>query len=379
MMRGVVYNGVPYQVNVTDLPVPTLSGAGNDAVVRLTHAAICGSDLHMYHGVQGAAAAPWTMGHEGVGYIAELGDAVTSLAVGDYVVIPDTLGAGHLEMDPGAEELLAYGSGNEELGGLQAEYAHIPNAELNLIPATQLTQQSRNGSTNATLELDYVTTSDIFATGWTALSFASLSPGDTVAVFGAGPVGLLAAYSALLRGASRVYSIDCVPARLSRAAAIGAVPIDFSASDPVAQILAREPNGVRRAVDCVGMEAVSANGTLDPAIVTRQMVAVTGAQGGIGQIGVWMAQNATAAAPNANEIDPDVAFPLSDFFTKGLSFRSGVVDPKERAPELVRLIEDGKASPASVIETAVIGIEEAPEYYRRFDRHEEIKVFIRFP
>ena len=79
---------------MTDLPVPTLSGAGTDAVVRLTHAAICGSDLYMYHGVQG---------------------------VGDYVVIPDTLGAGHLEMDPGAEELLAYGMGNEELGGLQGE------------------------------------------------------------------------------------------------------------------------------------------------------------------------------------------------------------------------------------------------------------------
>ncbi|KAF4537113.1 alcohol dehydrogenase [Lasiodiplodia theobromae] len=374
-MRGVVYSGIPYQVNVTDLPIPTLS-ADTDVIVRLTHAAICGSDLHMYHGVQGGSDAPWVMGHEGIGYISEIGDAVTSLAVGDYVVIPDNLGTGHLDLEPDSG-LESYGIGSEELGGLQAEYARVPHAEMNLIPVPQLSANA----TNATLERDYLTTSDIFATGWSVLDFAGFEPGDSVAVFGAGPVGLLAAYSAIhLRGASRVYSIDRTPARLARAAALGAIPINFNESDPVAQILEREgAGGVRRAVDCVGMEAVDAQGQLDPAIVMRQMIAVTGAQGGVGQVGVWLAQNATSAAPRAGLIDPDVSFPLSDFFGKGLRFQAGVVNPRERAPELVRLIEAGKASPASQIETAVIGIEEAPEYYRRFDEHEEIKVFIRFP
>ncbi|GME26973.1 alcohol dehydrogenase [Neofusicoccum parvum] len=367
-MRGVVYNS-PYNVSVTDLPMPTLQ-ANTDAIVRMTYAAICGSDLHMYHGLQGDTA-PWGMGHEGIGYISEIGDAVTALAVGDYVVIPDNVGTGHLNMEEPAS-LSSFGVGGD-LGGLQAEYARVPNADQNLIPVP-LT----HNTTSTALSQSYLTASDILATAWTVLDFASFTPGDTVAVFGAGPVGLLAAYSAILRGATRVYSVDRVAARLARAASIGAIPIDFGAGDPVAQILAREPGGVRRAVDCVGMEAVNASGGLQEDVVVRHMVAVTGARGGVGQVGVFIAQDDSAAAPFASSIDPNIGFPLSDFFTKGLSFQAGVVRPLERAAEMVELISSGKVDP-SFIASAVIGVEEAPEYYERFDQHEEIKVFIHFP
>ena len=168
-----------------------------------------------------------------------------------------------------------------------AKYVRVPHANANLIPIPT------NGTLSETQELDYLFTGDIFATGWTALNFANFQPGDTVAIFGAGPVGLLAAHSAMIRGASKVYSVDYVPARLQLAKSIGAIPIDFTASDPVKQILALEPQGVRRSVDAVGMEAVNATMGLDTHIISRNMVAVTGLGGGLGVVGWYTSISAS--------------------------------------------------------------------------------------
>ena len=209
------------------------------------------------------------------------------------------------------------------------------------------------------------------------LDFAGFVPGDTVAVFGAGPVGLLAAHSAIIRGASKVYVVDRVAMRLDRARSLGAIAIDFSKLDAVDQILAHEPLGVRRAVDCVGMEAVDAQGRPDQDLVTRSMVRVAAKNGGLGQVGVYGAQNDTSAAPRASTISPDIRFPLSDFFMKGLSLKGGIVDPKSLAPQLLPLVEQGRAHPG-LIASAVIPIKDAPEYYSRFSNHQEIKVYINF-
>ncbi|KAK7714620.1 hypothetical protein SLS57_007096 [Botryosphaeria dothidea] len=362
-MRGVLFEGIPRQVRVADVPVPVLMDE-TDAIVRITTSAICGSDLHMYHGVRGGPDVPWVVGHEAMGYISQIGSAVHSLAVGDYVVIPDNLDSGHLQMDP--EPRFGHG-GPGPYGGLQAEYARVPFADDSLI-----TVPLTANTTNATAEQNYVLLSDIFATGWTALDFSGFEAGDTVAVFGAGPVGLLSAYSAILRGASKVYSVDHVPARLEKAASIGAVPINFFESDPVQQILAYEPDGVIRAVDCVGMEAINAQGELQEDIVMRNMVAVTRQGGGIGQVGVFLTQNNSVGAPLAETISPNITFPLSDFFSKHLTLGAGVVDPIAVAPVLENLITSGRAQP-NFVATAEIGIEEVPEYFQRFDRQEEIK------
>lgn len=97
-MRGVIYSGVPYEMTVQTRPVPQILNE-TDAIVRITTSAICGSDLHIYRGVSGGTP-PWNMGHEALGYIAEIGSAVSSLTVGDYVIIPDTPSSGHLQMTP---------------------------------------------------------------------------------------------------------------------------------------------------------------------------------------------------------------------------------------------------------------------------------------
>lgn len=184
-------------------------------------------------------------------------------------------------------------------------------------------------------------------------------------------------HSAFIRGASRVYVVDHIESRLELAASQGAVPINFVTSDPVAQILEHEPNGVMRSVEAVGMESLNSDLEIEEDIIIRQMIDVTHFGGGIGIVGVYLATEDNPAAPLGSTISPNATVAMNDFFGKGLSIRGGAVDPKLVAPELVRLIQAGEAQP-SFITSAVIGVEEAPEYYRRFERHEESKVFIKF-
>lgn len=236
-----------------------------------------------------------------------------------------------------------------------------------------------NATGNATKELDYLMISDIFSTGWQALTYSGFQPGDTVAVFGAGPVGLMAAYSAMLRGASRVYSVDQVPSRLQLASSIGAIPISFNTSDPVDQILSLEPNGVTRALDCVGFEAVNATGHRTDGIVPRNLLSVAAQQGGIAIAGVYTGGgNNTQGAPFADQIPAQVPFSVASLWGKALTVGSGIVLPLEHAQELVDLVAADRATPSFVV-SAVIDIEDAPRFYSRYSDHLENKIVIRFP
>ncbi|WAO88931.1 Putative Alcohol dehydrogenase [Fusarium falciforme] len=357
-IRGVQFNGTLYEVIVTDIPAPVILNQ-TDAIVRITAAGICGSDLHYYRGVAGGGATPYTFGHEAIGIVSEIGDAVTGVSPGDYVVISDTIGDGHLHLDVETEGNTYFGAG-EGVDGLQAEYARVPVADQNLIPVPL----TRN-TTSRSKEQDYLTVGDIFATAWSGVSWSGFEPGDTVAIFGAGPVGLLAAHSAKIRGASRIYIVDHVKARLELGKSIGAIPINFIESNPVEQILRHEPNGVKRSVDAVGFEALNA------------IFSTKRSNGGVGVVGVYGSAPGTIFPPGAPVISSNFTFPFDTFWAKGVSLRGGVVDPREVAPELVRLIASGQARP-SFITSAEITIDEAPEYYRRFNRTQETKVFIHF-
>ncbi|KAK5705947.1 hypothetical protein LTS12_028236 [Elasticomyces elasticus] len=367
-MRAVTYHGVPSSVNVTNVPRPTVMES-TDVIVKMTLSVICGTDLHTYHGLEGGNP-PWVMGHEGLGTVSDVGNAMNTLKVGDYNVIPDSIASGHLETGSTMSSAEGFGFGGD-LGGLKAEYALVPNAQDTLIPINITTN-----TTSLALEQNLLSLSDIFATEWQSLDFAGFQPGDCVAIFGAGPVGLLAALAAKIRGASRLFSIDCIGERLSRATILGAIPIDFSHNDPVAQIKAYEPRSMHRSVDCVGMEAADAHNHKDEGIVLQNMVDVTASGGSIGQIGVYHAQNSSRGAPLASTISPRIAFPISNFWLNGLSYRPGVVDPRPLADKLLSLISNDRAFP-NVISSSVIDIEQAPEYYKRFDAKQEIKVYIR--
>ena len=258
-----------------------------------------------------------------------------------------------------------------------AEYIRIPLADDGLIPIPTMQTTSADNTTES-LANDYLMLSDIFATGWDALNYAGFKAGDTVAIFGAGPVGLMALHSAKIRGASRVYSVDYVPERLALAEQQGAIPINFREADPVEQILALEPSGVARSVDAVGYEQVNRNLTVQSDVITRNMLAVTSTGGGMGTVGVYnMASPNTSEAPRASEVRESMDFSLATFFFNELSWQAGPSDPISLAPELVALVASGVARPGFVV-SDVISIEDAPDAYRRFERHEITKAVIAF-
>ena len=238
-MNAVVYRG-PRQVAVESVPDPR-SHAPTDAIVRVTTTALCGSDLHTYDGRTSAVAGN-VIGHEPLGIVEWVGAAVVSIKRGDRVVIPthancafcDNCERGFsgacLTVNP-PEYGAAYGyAGMGTLVGAQAQLLRVPFADANCLIVP--------GEEGDDLEDDFVLLADAFVTGYHAATLADVQPGSTVAVFGAGAVGLLSAYSALLRGAAEVYVVDAVDARLRIAADLGATPIDLRHGDPVEQIFA---------------------------------------------------------------------------------------------------------------------------------------------
>ena len=255
-----------------------------------------------------------------------------------------------------------------------AEYVRVPFADDTLYPVPK----TADGTWNTSLELDYVMTSDIFATGWEGLTWSGFQPGESVAVFGAGPVGQMAAYSAILRGASRVYVVDRIESRLRLAESIGAIPINYNTSgDAVQQIFAHEPNGVARAVDAVGFESRAANGSYEEDLVLRQAVQVTQVFGGVGGVGIYEVRSNSTGRPRSAEVQSNLPLDTSSLFLKGTQFRIGYVDARELAPQLIQMISTLKARPSYIV-SSQINITQAPEFYRRFSNWEESKVVIRF-
>ncbi|KAK8129044.1 alcohol dehydrogenase [Apiospora sp. TS-2023a] len=381
-MRAVLFEGKPGEMVVRDVPKPKIK-MPEDAIIRVTASAICGTDLHTYHGHLGSSEVPWIMGHEAVGVVVEVGSGTEFFQVGDRVVIACIPDDGHLATQPTvipAFTCLGLGKDFGDVDGTQAEYVRVPYADDSLIKIE--TQNSHD-------DLNYLFLSDIMATGWQCLDFAGFKAGDAVAVFGGGPVGLLCAYSAMLRGASKVFVVDHVPARLEKARSIGAIPIDFTKEEKdntgeykklgaAAQILALHPEGVMRCCDCVGYESLNPELKRQPDYVTKEMVKVASVGGGIGVVGVWGKLPASVGAPNADSLPSTIDFPVADFWFKGLSYKGGAADVVGLSPTILQLVESGRARPDFIISSEV-GIEDVPEAYSRFDRKLETKVVIRFP
>ena len=298
-MQAVEWEGKPFSMTVKSIPVPRIIKP-QDAIVRCTSSGICGSDLHVFHG-RIPAKLPMTMGHEVVGIVHAIGDQVQDLKVGDRVIVSAVINEDLLDGETELVGGLAFGTlpGIEQFNGGQAGFLRVPFATDNCI---LLPKGNKH-------ELDYVVLADIFPTSNWALDASGFTFGDVVVVFGAGklsvsmskfcvlirsigPVGLLCAYSALFRGASKVYSVDRIPQRLAKAKSLGAIPIDFTNGDPVAQILKLEPEGVDRSCDCVGYECVNAEGVNIGNTVIVNAINVTRSGGGIGVIGVYSTEDA---------------------------------------------------------------------------------------
>ena len=302
-MRAVVFKSTR-EVAVEDVPDARVE-QDHDVVVRVTSSALCGTDLHMYDGRTGASPG-MVLGHEGLGVVEAAGPAVQRVRRGDRVVLPAHIycgvcfncsrgySAACLRVYPGHAGGAYAMPGMGPFRGSQAELVRVPFADANCVVLP--------GAADDEHEDDFVLIADAWVTGWHATELAGVKAADTVAVFGAGAVGLLAAYSARLRGASEVYSVDLVAERLDKAAEFGFVPVDARQGDPVEQIRdlrrtrtgarlpgEQEMGGVMAGIDAVGFQARDRHhpDRENPRQVINDLARLVNPTGRLGIAGVW--------------------------------------------------------------------------------------------
>ncbi|MBV9595092.1 MAG: glutathione-independent formaldehyde dehydrogenase [Actinobacteria bacterium] len=367
-MKAVVFKG-PFEVAVEQVDDPRIEQP-TDAVIRITTANICGSDLHPYEGRVDFDAG-MVLGHENMGIVEEIGPGVDRIHVGDRVSVPFNLACGScrncndgwtsacLRANPSGQP--GAGFGYPMMGpywGGQAELLRVPWADFNLLELPAGNQW----------ENDFTLLSDAFPTGYHGTELAKVTPGKTVAIFGAGPVGLLAAMSANVRGASQTFVVDHQLDRLALAERIGATAINAADGDPVEMIMdATDGFGVDCGVEAVGYQAHDATGQEHPALVLDNLVAVVRATGSIGVVGVYEPEDPGASTDSAKE--GRYAFDFGTAFTKGLSLGTGQCPVKKYNRYLRDLIIREQAKP-SIIVSHEVGLEQAPEAYARFDKRE---------
>lgn len=389
-MKAVVFHGVG-DIRMDDVPEPKIQEP-TDAIVRLTASAICGTDLHMIRGTLPGMKPGTVLGHEGVGIIEEIGPNVRNLRVGDRIVIPSTIGCGscsycrsgyYAQCDNanpnGPQAGTAFFGGPEMTGpfnGLQAEYARIPYANVGLVKLPE-------GVTND----QAIMISDIFPTGYFGADIAEIDPGDTVVVFGCGPVGQFAIASAYLMGAGRVLAVDTIASRLEMARAQGAEVIDFNAEDPVEVIQSLTGGiGVDRAIDAVGVDANRPHS--GPAAEQAEQKAQqfqqelqkiapeTNPQGSNwhpgdapSQVLTW-AVKALAKAGTLSIIgvypQTHQFFPIGMAMNKNLTIQMGNCNHRKYIPTLVDMVESGQVDPEQIL-TQVEPMTSVIDAYKAFD------------
>lgn len=385
-MKALVYKE-PRKVEIGEVDNPKIEDA-HDAVMRLTTTAICGSDLHMFEG-RAPVETGTVFGHESLGVIEDVGSAVHSIKKGDRVVLPFNIGCGFcfncsrgfsnacLTTNPQGH---GGGYGYSGLGpykGGQAEYIRVPFADYNCLKLP--------GKAGDQWEDDFVLLADVFPTGFHATEQAHVRAGDTVAIWGAGPVGLMAALSARIKGASEIYVVDCVPERLAKVAEIeNAIPIDFSKGDPVEQIFElRKPHrekvqnlrpgsgdkmpGVMCAIDAVGYEAYADSEPgkrQDPNQILQDVIRVVNPTGHIGLIGVYFEEDPRGVTEDEKKGQFTMA--LGTAWNKGVSIEMGQAPVKKYNEYLRDLIVAGLAKPSFLVSHR-LPLDAAPDAYEKFD------------
>jgi threonine dehydrogenase-like Zn-dependent dehydrogenase len=390
-MKAVVYHGVG-DIRLDTVSDPKIKDP-QDAIVRLTASAICGTDLHMVRGTFPGMKPGTILGHEGVGIVEEVGKEVRNFKAGDRVVIPSTISCGYcaycrqgyyaqcdVANPNGPSAGTAFYGGPVLTGpfdGLQAEYARIPFATADLVKVP-----------DSVTDDQAIMLSDIFTTAYFGAKLAEVVPGDTVAVFGCGPVGQFVIASAKLLGAGRVIAIDTIPSRLNMARAQGAEAIDFNAVDPVQAIdeLTRGL-GPSRVVDAVGVDAnrphsgpaaQEADKKEKQLETQRNQVAPKKNEQGDNwhpgdapsQVATWALQSiAKGGTLGIIGVYPQTAlfFPIGEAQEKQLKINMGNCNHRKYIPELIRVVASGAVDPAQVL-TEREPVTSAIDAYKAFDQ-----------
>jgi threonine dehydrogenase-like Zn-dependent dehydrogenase len=382
-MKALVWHSAK-DVRCDEVPDPRIEQP-RDAIVKVTCCAICGSDLHLYDGYIPTMEDGDILGHEFMGEVVDVGSqAKGSLKVGERVVIPFTIFCGECEQckrgnfsvcertnrnkDKAAKVygrttagLFGYSHLTGGYPGGQAQYVRVPYADRTHIKVPE------NGLSDEQL----LFLGDIFPTGWQAAVQCEIEPTDTVAIWGAGPVGQMCIRSAILLGAKQVIAIDYVPERLAMAKAGGAIPINFEEESVLERIEElTHGKGPEKCIDAVGLEA-HATSTLDAvydklkqatmlesdrAHVLREMAYVCRPAGTLSIPGVY-----------GGLIDK---FPMGMIMQKGLTVHTGQTHVNRWTDDLLRRIEEGQIDPSFVI-THRVRLEDGPQMYKTFRDKED--------
>lgn len=378
-MRALTYQGAK-DVRMDTVPDPTLM-AKDDLVLRVTATAICGSDLHIYRGKIPNMKDGDILGHEFMGVVEEVGPEVTHLRRGDRVVIPFVIACGSCfycdktlfaaceNTNPGRGTILNKKSATPGAGlfgyshlyggyaGGQAEYVRVPHANVGPLKIPQVLADEQ-----------VLFLSDILPTGYQAAVNADVQPGSSVAIFGAGPVGLMSALSARFLGAEQIFMVDDNASRLAFAQqTYGVIPINFDREDDPAEAILQTTHGhgVDATIEAVGFEAKGS--TLETVLTTirmegssgkalRQCIAATRRGGVISVPGVY-----------AGFIH---GFLFGDAFDKGLTFKMGQTHAQKYMPELLEHIANGTMKPEVIISHRM-KLEDAVRGYEMFEKQED--------
>jgi threonine dehydrogenase-like Zn-dependent dehydrogenase len=392
-MKALVFQGVG-DIKVQNVPDPEIKEP-TDAIVRLVASAICGTDLHVVRGSMANNMRPGTiLGHEGVGVVEEVGLGVRNLKKGDKIIIPSTIACGYCSYcragyysqcdnaNPNGKLAgSAFFGGPVDSGsfdGLQAEFARIPYANVGPVKIQDHVDYSKA-----------IMLSDIFPTGFFGAKLAEIKPGDTVAVFGCGPVGQFAIASAMLLDAGRIFAVDHVPCRLEMAQAQGAEVINFEEEDPVQAI--REMTGgigVDRAIDAVGVDAQGPH--FGPAALKAQQEeefrqelnqvapgmhpkGKTWVPGDAPSMALFWAVEILAKAGTLSIIGvyPSSVklFPLGEAMNKNLTINMGNCNHRKYIPVLLEMVQNGTVDPSKIL-TQVEPLTSAVAAYKAFDERQ---------
>ncbi|MCC3289670.1 zinc-dependent alcohol dehydrogenase [Arthrobacter sp. zg-Y1110] len=365
-MRAMVYRG-PYKVRVEEKDIPPIEHP-NDAIVRVTRAAICGSDLHLYHGLMPDTRVGTTFGHEFIGVVEEVGSSVQNLKVGDRVMVPANIYCGSCyfcarglysnchNVNPNATavgSLYGYSHTTGGYDGGQAEFVRVPFADVgpSIIPDWMD-------------EEDALMCTDALATGYFGAQLGDIVEGDTVVVFGAGPVGLYAAKSSWLMGAGRVIVIDHLDYRLEKARTFAhAETYNFTEYDDIVVHMKKITDylGADVAIDAVGAEA---DGNFLQQVTGTKLklqggsaVALNWAIDSVRKAGTVSVMGAYGPLFNAVK--------FGDALNKGLTLNMNQTPMKRQWPRLFEHIKAGYLKPSEII-THRIPLEHIAEGYHMF-------------
>ncbi|GAA2413537.1 zinc-dependent alcohol dehydrogenase [Nonomuraea africana] len=392
-MKAVVWHDVG-KIALDEVPDPQVREP-EDAVVRITASAVCGTDLHFVRGTMSGMRPGTVLGHEAVGVVEELGPQVRNFSVGDRVVVCSTIGCGRcvycragyysqcdVANPNGPAAGTAFFGGPQSTGpfdGLQAQYARIPYAHTGMVAVPPGVSDEQA-----------LMVSDIFPTAWFGARLAEVGNGDVVVVLGAGPVGQLAALSARMQGAGRVLIVDGNADRLETARLQNAETIDFNAEDPVQTVKDLTGGiGADRVIDAVGIDAQrpSAGPAADIDEQTRRRFEQEQrevAPRSDAHDGTWVPGDAPSQALRWAVEMADKAgtigivgvyppgfggFPLGEAMNRNLTIKAGNCNHRRYVPGLLSKIASGAADPTTVV-TQQEDLPHVIDAYQAFDRRE---------